>query len=124
MRALILTAVLGLAAAAPAVTPGLAQDLGGVTALNQLKLDELRAQQQLMQQQSIAQHNELMALEARLRTEQNVARIQQERRVERLPELPYPAPPASMDTSRLPSIPDAALADSNRRVQAITQNRR
>ncbi|MCR5874607.1 hypothetical protein LRS10_10775 [Phenylobacterium sp. J426] len=107
--------------------PAAAQDVGQLNGLNTtLQLNELRAQQQLLQQQQVAQHNELMALEARLRTDQHVARIQQERQPVRLPALPYPAPAAalgSLDTSKLPQIPDAALAASNRRVQEISKNR-
>lgn len=118
MRAAILIAVLSLA------VPARAQVMDAQDRLRaQMQLDELRAQQQLLQQQSVAQHNELMALDARLRTEQQAARIQAERQPTRLPELPYPAPMGSIDTSKLPSIPDAALADSNRRVQEIAKNR-
>jgi len=122
MRPFLLTAV--LAAAFAAAGPGLAQTSADLLARDQLRLDELRAQQQLQQQRSVAQHNELMALDARLRTEQQAARIEAERRPVRLPEPPYPGPPAMLDASRLPSIPDAALAASNRRVQEISQNRR
>lgn len=118
MRALVV--ILALGAAAPAA----AQGLGQTNALNQLRMDELRAQQQLLQQQSVAQHNELMALDARLRTEQHAARIQAERAPVRLPQLPHPAaPPGNIDTSKLPSIPDEALAESNGRVREISKNR-
>jgi hypothetical protein len=114
-------ALLGLAA------PAASQDLGQLNALNILQMNELRAQQQLLQQQQVAQHNELIALDARIRTEQHVARIQSERQPVRLPDLPYPVPAGSalgaIDTSKLPSIPDAALAASNRRVQEISKNR-
>lgn len=119
MRAAILIGLLGLAA------PAAAQSDFDARLRSQMQLNELRAQQQLLQQQSVAQQNELMALDARLRTEQNAARIQAQRVPPRLPQLPYEgAPPAVIDTSRLPSIPDAALADSNRRVQEIARDRR
>lgn len=118
MRALILVLALGTA------VPAAAQDFGQAAALNQLRLDELRAQQQLLQQQQVAQHNELVAMEARLRTEQHVARIQAERAPIRLPQLPYPADAGNIDTSKLPSIPDKALADSDRRVREISRDRR
>lgn len=117
MRAFILLLALG---AAPPVA---AQGFGPPDALNQLRLDELRAQQQLLQQQQVAQHNELIALDARLRTEQHAARIQAERAPILLPQLPYPAPPGTIDTSKLPSIPDKALAESDRRVREISKNR-
>ncbi|WP_309087596.1 hypothetical protein [Phenylobacterium sp.] len=117
MRALLM--LLAAAAAAPAA----AQDFGQ-SAQYQLRMDELRAQQQLLQQQQVAQHNELVAMEARLRTEQHAARIQAERAPVLLPRLPYPAPVGNIDTSKLPSIPDKTLADSDRRVREISQNRR
>ena len=111
MRALAI--LLALAAAAPAAAQPLDYDL-------------LRAQQQAAQQREVAQHNELMALEARLRAEQAVLEQQLARAPVRLPEPPYPSPlpPAKIDTSKLPSIPDATLADSNRRVQEAAGNRR
>ena len=117
MRTLILVLALG------AAIPAAAQDFGHARALDQLRLDELRAQQQLLQQQQVAQHNELMALEARLRTEQHSARIQADSLPARLPQLPYPAAAGNIDTSKLPSIPDKALAESDRRVREISKNR-
>lgn len=123
MRALLV--ILALAAAVPAAAQGIpGQDLGQAGVQMQLRLDELRAQQQLLQQREVAQHNELMALEARMRTEQHIARIQAERTPTRLPELPYPGPAGTIDTSKLPSIPDKALAESDRRVREISQERR
>lgn len=117
MRALI--AVLALTAAAPAA----AQDIG----MTQSQIDDLRMQQQLAQQRAVAQHNEMFALETRLRTEQAILDLQLQRALPaRVPELPYPVavPTGRIDTSRLPSIPDAALAASNRRVQEAVKNRR
>ncbi|MFN3585152.1 hypothetical protein [Phenylobacterium sp.] len=116
MRTLVLIAGLALATAGTAA----AQDFDR---LNQLQLDELRLQQQMQQQRSIDLQNQLMSLEARQRAEQAI--IQGQRPPPGLPSLPYPgAPPASIDTSHLPSIPDRALADSNRRVQEISKTRR
>jgi hypothetical protein len=119
MRTLI--AVLVLAAAG---APAAAQDIGVLT---QSQIADLQMQQQLLQQRSVAQHNELFALETRLRTEQAVTDLQLQRALPvRLPQLPYPvaAPTGRIDASKLPSIPDAALAASNRRVQEASQNRR
>lgn len=117
MRAYVVLVVLALAAPAAAQEPW---------PLTQFQIDDLRMQQQMAQQRAIAQANELMALEARLRTEQAVAQAQAARAPVRLPELPYAegAPPPVIDTSKLPSIPDAALAASNRRVQEAAKNRR
>jgi hypothetical protein len=113
MRALI--AILALAAATPAAAQTSSQ------------LADLQMQQQLAQQRAVAQHNELFALEARVRTEQAILDLQLQRALPaRAPELPYPvaAPTGRVDTSKLPSIPDAALAASNRRVQDAAKNRR
>ena len=111
----ILIAALALVAATPAVAQPLAQ---------QLQLDELRHQQQDAQRRAIDQSNQLMALEARLRAEQAAYELQ--RIAPRAPELRYePARrTASAAAAKYPSIPDAALADSNRRVQDAARNRR
>ena len=108
MRALILA----LAVLAPAV-PAAAQD---AFALQHMQ-NELWAQQQMLQQRAVAQSNELIALEARLRTEQSLTP-----RLLGL-ELP-PPPPAAFHTSKLPSIPDDRLAASNAAVREASENRR
>ena len=111
----VLIAVIALSAAAPAA------------AQTQSQIADLQMQQQLMQQRSVAQHNELFALETRLRTEQAIQDLQLQRALPaRVPQLPYPvaAPSGKIDTSKLPSIPDEALAASNRRVQDAAKNRR
>lgn len=104
-----------------AAGPIAAQDFDG---LGQSQLEDLRAQQQLAQQRAIAQENEIRALESRLRAELTVA----EQQAARVPFLaPQPAPGApfhGIDVDRLPSIPDRALADSNRRVRETVKNRR
>lgn len=127
MRALALIAgpvaslVAGLVASLALAAPAAAQDFGATT---QMQLDALRLQQQLDQQRSVAQHNELMALDARLRAEQAARTLEAQRAPTALPRTPYSGPPAQIDTSRLPSIPDEALAESNRRVREISKNPR
>jgi len=114
MRTLILALVLAAAA-----SPAAAQ-------LNQFEIDNLRAQQEAAARRAVAQTNELSTLEARLKTEQALSDLRDQRNPPRAPELRY-APavtPAPGAMPRLPSIPDAALADSNRRVQAASQPRR
>jgi hypothetical protein len=115
----LLVVLFALAMAAPAA----AQDLTG---FNASQLEDLRVQQQLSQQRAVALHNELMALESRLRTEQAISDLRVQSAPVRLPTPPYPqaGAPASIDTSRLPAIPDAALAASNRRVRDAANNRR
>jgi len=117
MRALLAILALTLAAA-----PAVAQDLYAT----QSQIADLQMQQQLAQQRAVAQHNELFALEARLTTEQAILDLQLQRALPvRVPELPYPVavPTGKIDVSKLPSIPDAALAASNRRVQEASKNR-
>lgn len=108
-------ALLALSVAAPAA----AQPLS-----SQFQLDELRAQQEATQRRMIDQSNQLMALEARLRAEQGAADLQ--RSAPRVPELRYePSLSGAAATApAYPSISDAALAESNRRVQAAARNRR
>ena len=114
MRAFILTLLLA-AAASPAAAQYASPEL-----------DNLRIQQEAATRRAIAQANELTALEARLKTEQALSDLSAQRNPPRAPELRY-APavtPAPGAMSRLPSIPDALLADSNRRVQAASQPKR
>jgi hypothetical protein len=116
MRALILIAA--IAAAAPAAAQP----------INALQFDALRAEQSAAQFHAIQQDNERMALEARLRANQAV----QDMELQRLlppqvylppyPEVGHVAPAAPFDASKLPSIPDAALAASNQRVRDAAKN--
>ena len=116
LTARILAACVLLAAATPAVAqPG------------QFEIDALRAQQEAAARRAIAQENELAALEARFSTEQAIASLQAQRNPPRAPELlyvlPSPSSPAGA-TPTFPTIPDAALAESNRRVRDASQPRR
>ena len=114
MRVLLVS--LALAAAA---SPAAAQ-------LTQFQLDDLRARQEASERASVARSNELMALDARLRADQAVADLQAQRMPLANPSLLYKPPlsGASPTTQRYPSMPDSALAESNRRVQAAAANRR
>lgn len=106
-------ALLALAAAAPAAAQPPFNDL-----------DVLRAQQEAAARRGIDQANQLQALEARLRTDQAVANLQSTSAPVFLPAVPAsPATPPAPVTSKYPSIPDAVLAESNRRVQAASQPR-
>lgn len=112
----ILTACVLLAAAIPAAAqPG------------QFEIDALRAQQEAATRRAIAQENELSALDARLRAEQALADLRLQRNPPPLPQSPYPTSPLAAQpgaAQTLPSIPDATLADSNRRVGEASQPRR
>ncbi|HET6971747.1 MAG TPA: hypothetical protein VFH92_11520 [Phenylobacterium sp.] len=121
MRSLTVIPLLaGLALAAPAVAQ-----------VSQLELDNIRAQQAAAQRQSVAVANEAMAQEARLRTEQAILDLENQRVTPALPVLPYsPAGSATAPSGVrpaegvYPSTPDTALADSTRQIQKIRKHRR
>ena len=112
----VLTASPALAQFAPAPLPGaLAAPDPGAMAL-----------QEMQRQQLVQQQNQIMSLEAQLRTQQNLADV---RALAVSPRLPPPnvngrAPPPQIDTSQLASIPDSALADSNKKVLDAAGNHR
>lgn len=109
MRTLILTLCLAV------TTPAAAQSY--------TDLENLRAQQEAAARRAVEQENRLSALDARLRTDQALSDLQASRHPPAAPELRY-APvvtPAPRATPNYPSIPDAALADSNKRVQAVSK---
>ena len=111
--------ILGVFAITAAATPAVAQ-------VTQFQLEELRAQQQAAERRAIDQSNQLQALENRLRADQASADLAAQRAGPRVPRLPYADPTvgASLVTPKYPSMPDAVLADSNRRVQDAARNRR
>lgn len=111
--------VLAAAAAAPAAAQA-------VEPYTQFQLDDLRARQEAAERAAVREANELTALEARLRTEQALTELQAQRLSPRLPELRYELPTLSapFGAASYLSVPDAVLADSNRRVQAAAANRR
>jgi hypothetical protein len=114
MRTLLVLSVLALA------TPAAAQ-------LNQFQIDDLRAQQQAAERRAIDQANQIQALETRLRADQASADLATLRAGARAPTLRYGDPtvaPGAAATAKYPSMPDATLADSNRRVQDAARNRR
>lgn len=114
--------VLALVLLAPA--PALAQDMGAI-----LRDNEMRQQLEMSRQQGVALHNEMMALDARVRTEQAIRDTQVQGRTIRIPvpaeRQPPPAATApAFDAAGLASIPDSALAASNARVREAAANRR
>lgn len=111
----IVLACLVLAAAAPAAAQPPFNDY-----------EYLRAQQEAAARRAVEVENQLSALDARLKTDQALSDLQASRYPPSVPELRYattatPAPAAA--TPKFPSIPDAALAESNKRVQAVTKPR-
>ncbi len=121
MRTLLISVLLTAAAA-----PAAAQLLGPA---DQMQIDNLRMQQEQAQRRAIDQANQLEALSARQRADDAALDLRLQRGdvgPRQAPSLRYEpaARPAGKASSRYPSIPDAALADSNRRVQDAARNRR
>lgn len=75
-------------------------------------------QQEQLRQQLIDQQNQIVALQAQLRAEQGIQEAQRLGVSPRLPPVDVTPgrPLPQIDTRQLASIPDAALADSNRKV--------
>ena len=116
MRALVLLTILGLAgpaAAQPYRDLSLARDA------------QAFADAQAARGRDIALTNELATLQARLQADQATANLQAQRSPQ--PPLGFPGQrsvPTVIDTSKLVSIPDATLAQSNARIRAAAANRR
>lgn len=88
------------------------------------ELDNLRAQQEAALRRAIDQENQFQALDARLRADRAAAPT--ERAVVSLPTVPYPTsatPPEPPAPSAYPAMSDAALAESNRRIQDAVKRR-
>jgi hypothetical protein len=84
----------------------------------------LLQQQESTRQQLVQQQNQLMSMEAQMRTQQALSAVQAQAQSPVLP-LPTMTPAGAlpqMDTSQLATIPDSVLADSNRRVLEATGN--
>ncbi|MBX3483432.1 hypothetical protein [Phenylobacterium sp.] len=115
--------VLGLLAAA---APASAQALDP---LSQVALQDLRMQAEAAQRRAIDQANQLEAASARQRAEQASLDLQLQRgdvgprQAPALRDEPA-ATPAPTSLGQYPSTPDAALADSDKKVQDAARNRR
>ena len=124
MRNLALLALLIAASAAPAAAQVVPLPLPASPV--QPQYNELWAQQEMARQQAIALQNQLTAVEAQQRTDEAIANVQAQRINPRLPLPDATGATAlpSIDAGTLASIPDAALAESNKRVLDAAQNRR
>lgn len=125
MRALVLLAALGVAPAAmgqplPLIPGGLTPGPASP------EYNAMLVQQEQTRQQIIQQQNQLMALDAQLRGQQAQQDIQALRINPRLalPNVNQTGALPQIDPGQLASIPDAALADSNRKVLDAARNRR
>jgi hypothetical protein len=99
-----------------AATPAAAQPA-------QFQLDDLRAREEAAQRRAVDLSNQLQALEARMRADQAIGDLA--RPAPAVPALRYPPKePSVMPTPDYPRMPDAALVESNRRVQAAARTPR
>jgi hypothetical protein len=117
MRALILVAAVLAAGPAPAQP---------YRALEDAREADRVAAEQAARQREIAINNELSRLQTQAQTNQALSDLAAARVTPLVPTVPFNpnAPPPKIDTSQLAQIPDAALADSNAKVQAAAQNRK
>jgi hypothetical protein len=114
----ILTALIAGAAA-----PALAQPYLG---LGQLRDAQAAADLQALRNRDIAITNELSRMDARVQADQAMANLRAGGATPTVPTVtlgPNAKPPV-VDASKLASIPDAALAQSNAAVRAAAGNRR
>jgi hypothetical protein len=119
----VLTATLAFALAASAAVPAAAQDWFGITAARDA---DLFAAQQAIRQRDIQITNDIARLESQMQTAQGLSDLAAMRVRPLVPAIPANpnAPPPKIDTSKLAQIPDAALAASNARVRAASENKR
>jgi hypothetical protein len=109
--------LLTLATAGPAV----AQPYLGVQARDA----QTQADLQALRYRDVQITNELAAMQARAQAEQALSNLQAGRSAPILSHaVRGSGPPSVVDTSKLVSIPDSILAQSNARVRAAADNRR
>ncbi|MDB5416640.1 MAG: hypothetical protein JWP50_59 [Phenylobacterium sp.] len=125
MRALLLLAALGMAPTAmaqplPLIPGGLAPGPASP------EYNQMLVQQEQMRQQMVQQQNQLMVMEAQLHGQQSQQDIQALKINPRLalPNVSGAGALPQIDPSQLASIPDAALADSNKKVLDAARNHR
>jgi hypothetical protein len=117
MRALVILLALGIAG------PAAAQPVLGMI---QAREAQAAADATAARNREVALTNQLAVLEARAQAEQAIGALQAARlRPTLLTLTPAPGAPAPLvDASKLASIPDATLAQSNAAVRAAAGNRR
>ena len=120
----IALALLTLATAGPATAqPYLAQPYLGVQARDL----QTQADLQALRYRDVQAANELAALQARAQADQALGNLQAGRTAPILSPAARRSgagPPTVIDTSKLVSIPDSILAQSNARIRAAADNRR
>lgn len=122
MRAPVTPVVTAVVTAIVLASPAFAQIPPGTWRPQDL---ETQQQQEQLRQQMIQQQNQLMALEAQMRAQQAMQDVQAQKQSPRLtPPDVSRRPLPSIDTSQIASIPDAVLADSNKKVLEASKSPR
>jgi hypothetical protein len=85
---------------------------------------QIRDLQSMADRQAVAQHNELIMLEAQMRTQAALSQVQAQSYRPILPSPPLTGAPPQIDTGRMAQIPDDRLEASNAAVQAVVRSRR
>lgn len=109
-------------AAALAAGLGLCGAAAAQSALDQLRIDALRAELAAQQQRDIVRQNEIMAAEARSRADDSVRRMQAPTAT--VLGLPGAVTPRTTPAPGMTAIPDAALARSQAQVEAAARRDR
>jgi len=121
MRVAIQPLFLAAALAAALAAPAAAQSFRDTTALN-IQDMQLRAREAMANRQAVGVQNQLSSLDAQAHTERSLAGVRGQTYAPAIPQY-QGAPPVSIDTGALASIPDDKLAASNARVRAAAANR-
>jgi hypothetical protein len=118
-----LAIVCSVCVAGAIVTPALSQDYLGLAMARDA---ERAAAAEAARLRDISIGNDLSRLEAQAQTNQALSDLAILRARPALPSVPLDprTPPVQIDVSKLASIPDSVLADSNAKVLAAAQNRR
>lgn len=121
MKPLLLAAAVFAASASPApaqvARDPVARDL-------ESQNQQYQAQQMIDRQRAVAQENQLNTLDARIQNQERMQGLGTMRSQPTLAPLANDVRAPALNMSNFASIPDAALASSNARVRAASQNRR
>ncbi|WP_312161443.1 hypothetical protein [Phenylobacterium sp.] len=90
----------------------------------EIQNQQYQAQQMIDRQRAIALENQLNTLDARIQSQERLQGLEAMRPRSTPAPLESAVQPPALSMSNFASIPDAALASSNARVRAASQNRR
>jgi hypothetical protein len=122
MRPFVLLAALFAASASPAPAQVYGEPTPGFGPMS-LREADLFSRQQAAEQRAVALENQLNALEARVRTDENLRQLESQQARHAPPGMD-PASGRAPRVGAYASIPNDRLAASNARVRAASNNRR